>query len=402
MDRIFPNRFNPNEMDVGMMLLLDRALEEDEYDPIIISPMNVFYRGVDLDLVDHDRGDGVVVNLGAIVSRGVLNPADSYVICDGEHRYKRAKKFRWTTIRVVVWSMTEKDAMPYFYKRHKVHGEFDPLKEAELFQHESVVNGLTLVEIAKKYNLHGKQYIHNRLKLLQVSASVMNLFYEPPEGSPGRLSITHLRVLSFLPKGLQKPVALMSLERNWTSKDIEAEVRRIKEGKGIRGPTAKKEAPDEPPPPRIEDEDKPELDEKPLVPEEVLFEEYPEEFLVEETDEPEPPTENPILEQPNQEPEQEPEALKDSAYEEPSVEPTLPPLVVNRDLLEPFIEAMLVKAAIEGLDLNRAENAVLTEELDEAAYQFFSKAIVNSLPTVALKSAQLWIKSELERGRART
>ena len=399
LDRIYPNRLNPNEMEWANRYRLQEALKSDEYDPIVVSPLNAFYSPKDLKTLYIETEDGVQIFLSA------LNHAEHYVICDGQHRYEEAKRLGFTHIRATVWHMSENDAMPHFYKRHSIRGEFKPMKEADLFLHERDVNGLTLPQIAEKYNLSSTSYIRNRLNLLKVTPKVLDLFWEPPADMPGTLTITHLRHISELQSGRwQLAVARMALHRNWNVRDVEKEVRRIKAGKGQRDPKAylaplEAPPPDRPenPPPRPKPEAPPEEKPEP-APDEEIFKEYPDEFL-----DPEPEPADPVepADAPEPEPAVEPaESASVPPVPEPKPAPAPePPLVLSRELMEPFISEVLNRAYREGLNLNDATPKAIEERLDEAVYHLLDKGETWSLSEIGLRAAQLHILQK-ERGKS--
>jgi len=62
-DRIEPNKFNPNVMSHESYAALKADILRGDYDPIVVSPKNVFYSDNSL-------------------------PRDRYVIVDGEHRWR--------------------------------------------------------------------------------------------------------------------------------------------------------------------------------------------------------------------------------------------------------------------------------------------------------------------------
>lgn len=221
--RIYPNRLNPNEMKVDDFIQLKKDVRDGNYDPIKISPLEVFY-------TPEARMDPRVMAVIPMDADG----STTYIISDGFHRHKAAKELGHMQIRALIMHQTELDAMPYFWRRHKLRGEMDPIKEAELFRHEMDVRDVTWAELAEIYNLSGENYIKTRLALLNVTMDVVELFYKPPEGVPGKLSVEHLRSISFVPKNMQFAVAMMSLDRNWRVEDIRAEVKRIRAGKGLR------------------------------------------------------------------------------------------------------------------------------------------------------------------------
>ena len=199
---IYPNRLNPNEMERFDVDQLENDIRVDDYDPITISPLEVFYTA-------KARRDPRVT---AIIPNDA-DPAKTYIISDGYHRHTAATRLG-THIRAVIKHQTEADAMPHFYRRHRLRGKLNPLKEAEMFRHELDERGISREELVKLYNLSGVSYLKTRLALLNVTTNVVDLYYEPSKDLPGRLTISHLRSLSYLPKNLQFAVAMMSLERN--------------------------------------------------------------------------------------------------------------------------------------------------------------------------------------------
>ena len=398
--KIVPNRLNPNEMDIGNRLLLREAMIKDDYDSIIVSPATIFYDQETLKTIElyFEDSDGVQYK---------LSPEEAYIICDGKHRYKEAIEAEKTEIKAIIWYITERDAMPWFYKRHKVRGELDPLKEAELFWHERHVNGLPRKEIIKRYNLSGVNYLKSRLQLSNLSTTIADLYYDPPEEAPGKLTMSHIKELCTIPRKLQKPVALISLKRNWSFRDIRAECRRIKNGKGITDPQAYVPPPEHPPPPKtdVEVRNRPSPLEKrenrEPVSDEELFEEYPDEIVEEKEESPKTlaeqfrdtvhyePTVIPVPEFWTKKPEELPS--------EPILDRPQPPLIITRSLMEPFIEQILILGVKEGLDLNselpidgKPPIKYLKDQIDEDLYLLLDRKKPEVLPRIALRAFQLW------------
>ncbi len=220
---IFPNRLNANEMPYDKLMQLKIDVKADDYDAITVSPVDVFYDA-------KARMDPRVLS----VIPADADPKKTYVICDGDHRHQVTSQLGLTHIRVVIRHMTESDAMCHFYRRHQIHGEMDPIKEAELFRQELENRGVTMAKLAEDYNLTSVSYIKTRLSLLNVTMEVISLFYTPPADFPGKLLTEHLKSISYLPKNMQYAVAMMSLERNWRIADIRSEVKRLREGLGLR------------------------------------------------------------------------------------------------------------------------------------------------------------------------
>jgi hypothetical protein len=86
LDRIYPNRLNPNEMDRDDLFLLKGDVEVDNYDPIIVSPLGVFY-------TPEAREDPRVT---AVIPDDA-DPETTYIICDGFHRYTTATQLKLTS-----------------------------------------------------------------------------------------------------------------------------------------------------------------------------------------------------------------------------------------------------------------------------------------------------------------
>ncbi len=220
---IFQNRLNANEMEIVKFGQLKIDVKAEDYDAITVSPVDVFYDAearMDPRVTKFIPADADVTDL--------------YIICDGFHRHKGASQLGLTHIRAVINHMTESDAMAHFYRRHKIHGEMNPILEAEMFRQELEKRGGTIAELAKAFNLTSASYVKTRLSLLNVTMDVVDLFYIPPADLPGKLTTEHLKSISYLPKNMQYAVAMMSLERNWRIEDIRIESKRIREGKGLR------------------------------------------------------------------------------------------------------------------------------------------------------------------------
>jgi len=155
--KIEPNKFNPNVMpqEAYEALVQDMKMTGDRHDvsisPIIVSPKNVFYNDPAAD-------------------------PETYVIIDGEHRWRAAKELGWQTIPCELHFLGEDLGKVMNYRRNRERGTVDPLKEAELFKSER----LTQQQIALKYNV-SQPYVANRLRLLKLSPEVVEAYQKPDE-----------------------------------------------------------------------------------------------------------------------------------------------------------------------------------------------------------------------------
>jgi len=230
-DQIRPNRMNPNEMSFDLRVQLETDMRAGDYDPITVSPQNVFY---------HEHPEMREVTEGVTED----SSAELYIILDGEHRHMTAQTCGLETMWCYVEYWSEKDAMAHFYKRQRLRGALDPLKEAELFGFEIKVNGRSKEELIKLYNIPSEKYLRTRLEILDIIPSVGDLFYTQDK-YPGRLAVSSLVAIARLPGGDQYAIALTALERNWTRDDVINEIRRIKEGRGTRQPHSHVAPPEE-------------------------------------------------------------------------------------------------------------------------------------------------------------
>lgn len=222
-DLIWPNRFNPNVMGQEAFTSLLKDVEIDDYDALIISPASTFYAESKAKIILKRTIPGTEQE------QYQTNLFGQYVICDGEHRWKALWIKDKRKIRAEVWHMTEGEAMAYFYKRQWIRGLMDPFKEAELFRHELMDNGLTFAEVGEKYNIT-RSRIRKRLTLNNICMEAAALFYKQPEDRVGDLTVSHLRELAVLPPKYQVAVSMMIMKKGWTTRDVATEAQRIRAG----------------------------------------------------------------------------------------------------------------------------------------------------------------------------
>ncbi|MGB9727629.1 MAG: ParB/RepB/Spo0J family partition protein [Nitrososphaeria archaeon] len=168
--RVYPNPFNTNRMCAKEYEGLKRDLMEKGVEgvpPILVTPRN-----------------------------------DRFMIIDGEHRWKASLELGFDTIKAEIIYLSDEEAKVECFKRNYQRGRIDYLKAAELFSMEKD-SGLTVREIAKKYNLstYTVDYI---LQLKKLSAEVKEFIYKVNDSSEDfenvfRFTFRHLVALSKLP-----------------------------------------------------------------------------------------------------------------------------------------------------------------------------------------------------------
>lgn len=201
---IIPNHFNPNVMQDEEYLALKKDMQlhgPKDMDAILVSPFGCFYPDV-------------------------KDPAQAYVIVDGEHRWKAAKELLWDTIRCEIREVDEEEAKGICYRKNKDRGTIDPFKEAALFKTEIDLK-LTQKQIADKF-LINQCTVSQRLSLLKLAPEIINQVSKIPRGI---ITVSHLEPIASLPEGEQKKIKLKNeygYQEIKSVRDLTEETRRIK------------------------------------------------------------------------------------------------------------------------------------------------------------------------------
>ena len=220
-DKIFRNRSNPNRMNKEKSEQLEEVVKAKKNDPITISPMTIFY-------------SQRVINSGTLweIIGDSVSPANTFIICDGQHRHEKALEFDIEKIRARVWKMTETEALRYFHPRQSIHGENDPFLEGKMFKREKDELGLSVEEIVEIYCLPNIQFVTLRIQLVEeTSDRVIKLFresFDDKDRWPGTLTTSHLGAIKGLSKQNQGLMARKILEESWSVAATLVIVKKIK------------------------------------------------------------------------------------------------------------------------------------------------------------------------------
>lgn len=154
LESIESNTYNPNMMSPEEYEALKESVKTKTVDPIIVAPKDIFYGDNQFD-------------------------PQTYVIVDGENRWKAAKEVGLKTILSSIWAVKEGEARAITYKRNRERGNIDPVKEAKLFALE-VEGGMSRSDVARKYGVAPSQ-VTQRLKLVDLDEETIELFRRPKE-----------------------------------------------------------------------------------------------------------------------------------------------------------------------------------------------------------------------------
>jgi ParB/RepB/Spo0J family partition protein len=113
--------------------------------------------------------------------KGKLNAR--YMIVDGHRRWNAAVELGWHEIRAVITDMTLDEAREYNYKKNKIRGTVDPLREAAFFRYLIDVKKMTSDRIAEKFGITPRRVdqILARIKGAEPLKKILRESAFPPE-----------------------------------------------------------------------------------------------------------------------------------------------------------------------------------------------------------------------------
>jgi ParB/RepB/Spo0J family partition protein len=126
--------------------------------------------------------------------KGKLNAR--YMIVDGHRRWNAAVELGWHEIRAVITDMSLDEAREFNYKKNKIRGTVDPMREAAYFRYLHDVKKMTVDQIAEKFGISHKE-VDRILSRIRVSPEVRKMI---SEGSALTLSPTHYEILGSIPE----------------------------------------------------------------------------------------------------------------------------------------------------------------------------------------------------------
>ena len=184
-ERIKPNRWNPNEMNLENFHILVEDMKENgtgTVDPVLLRPLN--------------RG---------------------YELVDGENRWRAARKLGWKSMRAVIRKMSDDDAKAVCYRKNRERGTLNAFREARLFQGEAK-SGLSYRVLGQKYGV-SDNYVSDTLKLLRIGREVIELVGASPNATA--ITRSHWEIIADLEDlRRQKSVAKAILEKGLSTRDV--------------------------------------------------------------------------------------------------------------------------------------------------------------------------------------
>lgn len=159
--------------------------------------------------------------LQAILVRPDPKRAGGYQIVAGERRWRAAKKAGLMTVPAVVRDLDELELLEIGIIENVQRADLNPIEEAEAYGSLMKRFGRTQDSLAESVG-KSRAHIANTLRLLNLPESVRDAVRE------GRLSAGHARAMLGAPD--PEAVARETLDKGLSVRDVEAMVRRLKDG----------------------------------------------------------------------------------------------------------------------------------------------------------------------------
>jgi len=175
-DSIFPNDFNPNELDEAKFKsLVDNISKNGQQYPIIIN------------------SDGMII--------------------DGEQRWKALKRLGFKEVEVEVRDLDRIGCMTLNYQLNKDRGTLNPFKEAEMFK-ELLDKGYSTRKLASLFNVDHSHIVH-RISLLNITPDLRS------GDTCHQLTPSHWELISPLNPSTQRRLVKEIIESNLSVRETE-------------------------------------------------------------------------------------------------------------------------------------------------------------------------------------
>lgn len=161
--------------------------------------------------------------------------ADRWELVAGERRWRAVTRLGWKDVPALVREVDDRTLLVLALVENLQRAELGAMEEAAGYQQLVDEFGLSQKEVAEAVG-RDRSTVANMLRLLQLPASVRGLVEE------GSLSAGHARALLGAPASRMAELAREAVEKDWSVRETESEVRRSRPKKK-RERKAKKEDP---------------------------------------------------------------------------------------------------------------------------------------------------------------
>jgi ParB/RepB/Spo0J family partition protein len=155
--------------------------------------------------------------------KGKLNAR--YMIVDGHRRWNAAVELGWHEIRAIVTDMTLDEAREYNYKKNKIRGTVDPMREAAYFRYLHDVKKMTVDQIAEKFGISHRE-VERTLSRIRVSPEAKTLLVGVTALSP-----LHYEIIGSVPEpDKQKALAQVIAKEELSTREAQIAKAAIEKG----------------------------------------------------------------------------------------------------------------------------------------------------------------------------
>jgi ParB family transcriptional regulator, chromosome partitioning protein len=155
-----------------------------------------------------------------------------YELVAGERRWRASMRLGWKEIPAVVREMDDRTLLVLALVENLQRSQLSPLEEADGYHRLAEEFSLTQQEVADVVG-KDRSTVANSVRLLQLPASVRQLLGD------GTLSAGHARALLGLENDRRMAeVARQAVEAGWSVREVEAHVKRARDGGAAKRPAA--------------------------------------------------------------------------------------------------------------------------------------------------------------------
>jgi len=151
-----------------------------------------------------------------------------YMLIDGHSRWMAACDLHWKGIRAIITDMTLEEARELNYKKNKVRGKVDPMREAAYFHYLHKEKKMTVSEITERFGMSEKEVdrILSRLRITPEARNILRL--ARAEGTP--VSPTHYEIIGSTPPEKQKDLAEIIVKHKLSKRHAEVAKSALQKG----------------------------------------------------------------------------------------------------------------------------------------------------------------------------
>ena len=180
--------------------------------------------------MDPDELDSLAAS---VREHGVLQPIlvtetlDGYQLVAGERRFRASQQAGLERIPAVIRQLADRDQLELALVENLQRADLGPMEEAHAYQALAVDFGMTHEQIAQRVG-RAKSTVTNTLRLLDLDPAVQQALVD------GRLTEGHARAIGGLPVEQQVRVAQSVIDQQFSVRQAEELVRRLREPKTPR------------------------------------------------------------------------------------------------------------------------------------------------------------------------